>query len=131
MVGMARRRLRLPDYSRATFLSSPVPWGFIKEPKALVADEDYYVTVTAHFSVNRVTRLEGNMGRYGGEGSVVRSVNGAVFMKSVPGQRMKRQRLQGGCGLNSAGLRKRENELLDCVKSSEIYRPTVRFDTNR
>ena len=42
---------------------------------------------------------------------------------------MERQRLQDGCGLNSAGLCKQENESLGCVKSRGIYGPAVGFDT--
>jgi hypothetical protein len=57
-------------------------------PKALIADEDYHVTITAHFPVNIMTRLEWIWGvRLTGlwRGSVVTSVSAALFIKSSLG----------------------------------------------
>jgi hypothetical protein len=46
--------------------SCPGPCGYVKQPKAFVADADYHVAITAHFPVNRMARLQRNMGKYAG-----------------------------------------------------------------
>ena len=65
--------------------SCPVPWGYALHPKALVADGDYHVTVTAHFPVNIMTTLEWGYGavRLRGlwGGSVVTSVSAALLSR--------------------------------------------------